>query len=103
MPGFSSSPITYWTRATSSCAGESGQILSELMTASQEGYVSPVNLAMISVGLNDTEVALNWLEQAYNRRDPALCDILRQLRFRSLYTHSRFKTLLQRMGLPATQ
>jgi TolB-like protein/DNA-binding winged helix-turn-helix (wHTH) protein/Flp pilus assembly protein TadD len=82
---------------------EAKQILSELMTGSQEGYVSPVNLAMISVGLNDTEAALNWLEQAYNRRDPALCDILRQLRFRSLYTHPRFKTLLQRMGLPATQ
>lgn len=80
---------------------EAKQILSDLIGASHQQYVSPVHLAMICVGVHDKEAALNWLEQAYDRRDPALCDILRQQRFQALYTHPRFKTLLDRMGLPA--
>jgi tetratricopeptide (TPR) repeat protein len=75
------------------------QILSELITALQERYVSPVHLAIICAGLGDKEAALNWIEQAYDRGDPTLCDVMIQLRFQTLYTHPRFKRLLQRMGL----
>jgi TolB-like protein/DNA-binding winged helix-turn-helix (wHTH) protein/Flp pilus assembly protein TadD len=80
---------------------EAKQILSEMIAASHQQYVSPVHLAMIYVGVHDKEAALNWLTQAYDRHDPALCDVLRQLRFQSLYTDPRFKTLLDRMRLPA--
>jgi TolB-like protein/DNA-binding winged helix-turn-helix (wHTH) protein/Flp pilus assembly protein TadD len=80
-------------------AREANQILSELINASHERYVSPVHLAIICAGLGDKEAAMNWLEKAYDRGDPALCDAMTQLRFQSLYTHPRFKRLLQRMGL----
>jgi TolB-like protein/DNA-binding winged helix-turn-helix (wHTH) protein/tetratricopeptide (TPR) repeat protein len=80
-------------------AREANQILSELISASHERYVSPVHLAILCAGLGDKEAAINWLEKAYDRGDPALCDAMTQLRFQSLYTHPRFKRLLQRMGL----
>ncbi len=82
---------------------EANQILSELMSASHERYVSAVHLAIICAGLGDKETAMNWLEKAYDRGDPALCDVMTQLRFRSPYAHPRFKRLLQKMGLAATQ
>jgi tetratricopeptide (TPR) repeat protein len=82
---------------------EAKQILSELSTPSPDRYVSPVHLAIICAGFGDKEAAFNWLEQAYDRGDPALCDVMRQSRFRSLYTHPRFKRLLQKMGLTAIQ
>jgi TolB-like protein/DNA-binding winged helix-turn-helix (wHTH) protein/Flp pilus assembly protein TadD len=80
---------------------EANQILSELIRASHERYVSPVHLAIICAGLGDKETAMNWLEKAYDQVDPALCDVMIQLRFQSLYTHPRFRTLLQKMGLAA--
>src|ERR1700730_4280814 len=60
------------------------QILTELITAFEERYVSPVHLAIICAGLGDKEAALNWIEQAYDRGDPTLCDVMIQLRFQSL-------------------
>jgi len=80
------------------------QILGDLTAASQQHYVSPVFLAIVSTGLEDKQAALDRLEQAYARGDPALCDVLRQLRFQNLYSDPRFKSLLKRMGLqPASE
>ena len=78
---------------------EAKQMLSELITASHERYVSPVYLAIICAGLGDKEAALNWIEKAYDHDDPALCDVRIQLRFRALYPDPRFRRLLQKMGL----
>jgi tetratricopeptide (TPR) repeat protein len=82
---------------------EARRILGELATASSEKYVSPVFPATVHAGLEDNEEALNLLEQAYDRGDPALCDILRHPRFQSLYSHPRFRKLLQKMGLMAAK
>ena len=78
---------------------EAKQLLRELTTASQDRYLSPVFPAMIYAGLEDQEAALDRLEQAYDRGDPALCDLLRQWRFHGLSAHPRYTRLLQRMGL----
>jgi TolB-like protein/DNA-binding winged helix-turn-helix (wHTH) protein/Tfp pilus assembly protein PilF len=86
--------------ARAGSASEATQILHELIAASQTRYVSPVDLAVICVGLRDDTAALNWLDKAYDEKSPALSSVMTNLMFKPLLTHSRFKSLLQKMGLP---
>jgi TolB-like protein/DNA-binding winged helix-turn-helix (wHTH) protein/Flp pilus assembly protein TadD len=80
---------------------EANQVLAELTNSSREQYVSPVQLAIIWTGLGDNEMALNWLEKAYDQGDPALAGVTTEWRFRSLRTDPRFRKLLQKIGLEA--
>jgi tetratricopeptide (TPR) repeat protein len=79
---------------------EATQILHELIAASQTRYVSPVDLAIIYVGLRDDTAALNWLDKAYDEKSPALSSVMTDLRFKPLLAHPRFKNLLQNLGFP---
>jgi tetratricopeptide (TPR) repeat protein len=78
---------------------EAKQILNDLVRASDEGYVSPVHLAIVSAGLGDKETALNWLERAHDERSASLSGIGMELQLQNLSGDPRFRKLLQQVGL----
>ena len=48
---------------------------------------------------NKMEIALIWLERAYEERDPILFPVKTVPTLRSLHSDPRFTTLLKKMGL----
>ena len=57
-------------------------------------------LAAVYVGLGDKDKAFEWLEKDFQARNGKLAEIRWQLQFDSLRDDPRFKSLLERMGLP---
>jgi tetratricopeptide (TPR) repeat protein len=58
----------------------------------------PIALAYACRGDND--LALEWLERAYQQRDSALPEILGEPLFKSVANDPRFKDFLRKMNLP---
>ncbi len=63
--------------------------------------VSPVELARITAAMGDATASFEWLEQAFEERDPALVYVGADPAFDPLRTSPRFASLLQRIGLPS--
>ena len=62
-------------------------------------YVSPVELAVLHVGLDDQDKAMSSLEKAYGTQDSQLQYLRVEPHFDSLRSDPRFAGLLQRVGL----
>ncbi|HQZ81855.1 MAG TPA: tetratricopeptide repeat protein [Pyrinomonadaceae bacterium] len=58
-------------------------------------------IAAVYAGLGDKDKAFLWLEKDFAARNGSLGDIVWRMHFRSLRDDPRYKSLLQRMGLPA--
>jgi TolB-like protein/Tfp pilus assembly protein PilF len=86
-------------------AGASGQhsqarqALAELHAQAQRGYVRPLSFAWIAIGLDETEQAFSWLEQAYAERDPYLTLLNVDPVYDRVRADHRFTALVQKMGL----
>lgn len=89
-----------WAYALAGREDDARKILAELTTRSQQEYVSPVAIALVHVGLKETEPALQRLEQAYEERDFDLVFAGKSPAFLSLRTEPRFRELMKRIGLP---
>jgi len=74
-------------------------MLAELSRRRAESYVSPWTLASIHAGLGDTGESLDWLERAFEERDPALAWLKVHPRFDALRAEPRFQALLARLRL----
>jgi DNA-binding winged helix-turn-helix (wHTH) protein/TolB-like protein/Flp pilus assembly protein TadD len=74
-------------------------VLSELKKASEKRYVSPFYTAMIYVGLREKDHALEWLERAYEVRDPEMVFLNVEPQLEVLRSDARFADLLRRVGL----
>jgi tetratricopeptide (TPR) repeat protein len=72
------------------------QILRKLDDLAKQSYVSPANRAAVYLGLGDKTKALDWLEKAYEDRDPMLWWIHERL-YDSVRNEPRFKTLMQKV------
>lgn len=79
--------------------GEAKAILRRLETG--KDYVSPVELAVLYVGLGEREKALAALERAYSERDSQMQYLVIEPNFDSLSSEPRFAALVQKVGLPA--
>ena len=77
---------------------EALSILSKLKTTQE--YVSPAELAVLYVGLDDKESAIASLERAYAVHDLQLENLKVDPQLDSLRTDPRFQNLLRRVGLP---
>ncbi len=86
--------------AVSGKRGEARRILAELKTLSKRQYVSPVHMALVSIGLGEKEQALEWLEKAYEARSFELIQVKTSPAFYGLRSHPRFIDLFRRVGLP---
>jgi eukaryotic-like serine/threonine-protein kinase len=104
------SPGTTYTKATLAYSLARGgdksfamQVRDELLEKRTHDYVSPVELATVSVGLGELEAAIDWCEQAAEERRGwvmylgvhPVVDPLRQ--------NPRFQSLVRKMGLESIQ
>ncbi len=76
---------------------EAKAILRRLETGKE--YVSPVELAILYVGLNEEEKALASLERALAERDSQMQYLLIEPNFDQLRTEQRFAELVRKVGL----
>jgi tetratricopeptide (TPR) repeat protein len=77
---------------------EAEAILKKLETSKE--YVSPAELAILYMGLDQKEQALSSLERAYAARDLQLGYLGVDMHFDSLRSEPRFKELIRKVGLP---
>ncbi len=78
------------------------QILLTLIERKKTEYVSSENIARIYIGLGEYDKAFEWLNRAYEERDPFLVIInsFWRVYYTSVLSDPRFKALLKKMGLP---
>ena len=65
----------------------------------QVGFVPPIDLARIYLGLGESATALTWLETALETHDPGLVYLAIRPDFASLRGEPRFEKILARVGL----
>ena len=77
---------------------EAQVVLNQLMERSRQGYVSPYYFALLYTGLGEKDLALEWLEKAYEERQPYLYLLKVEPVFDGLHSDPRFQDLLRRLG-----
>ncbi len=96
-------PWTLWDLgyafAMSGQRDQARQVLAELQARAQHTYVKALAFAWIALGLDETEQALAWLEQAYAERDPYLTLLNADPIYDRLRADPRFIALVQKIGL----
>jgi hypothetical protein len=80
-------------------AAEATQLLARLRAASAREYVSPYELALVSLQLDDSAHAFESLGQAIDDHASATMLLAADPRWDTLRLDSRFKELLKRSGL----
>jgi len=71
---------------------------------SSQQFVSPFSFALIHAGLGDRELAFEWLEKAYETRDPQLPNWFKvDPRLEGLRADRRGEDLLRRIGLASSR
>jgi hypothetical protein len=70
-----------------------------MKASAQTKAVSPLDFAFTYALLGDKEHTLEWLEKAYEARDPWLY-VKADPRLDNLRADARFQSLIRRMGLP---
>ena len=73
--------------------------LHRLQQLGQEGWVSPLNFALVHVGLKDHDAAIRCLEESYEKRIRQLVWINVDPRYDALHGTTAFEQLIARMGL----
>jgi len=71
----------------------------QLVRYSKQRYVPASVIALIYAGLDETDLAMEWLEKAYEQRDPQLFRIKVMPAFDPLRSQPRFTAILKKMGL----
>jgi len=74
--------------------------LEELKALSKEGYVSPVDFAIVYSGLSNADSTFEWLEIAYRTRATRLQE-LPSMYFDNVRSDPRCSDLMKRMGTPS--
>ena len=75
------------------------EVLRQLEQLSQHRYVSPYHMAYVYTGLGESELAIDFLERAYEERSGSVYGIKGSYLFTSLRPHPRFQALLSKMNL----
>jgi len=73
----------------------------ELLAESMTAYVSPFANALISIGLDDTDGAFQWMDRAIEERDPFIIPVLSYPILDPLRSDPRYLSLLAKMNLTA--
>jgi len=100
IEGETTSPLCYlgYALAQSGKRSEAQTILDKLKTTKE--YVSPAELAVLYVGLEDKEGAIASLERAYVAHDLQMQYLKVDAHCDSLRSDPRFQDLMRRVGLP---
>lgn len=78
---------------------EAQTILNKFEETRKRRYVSPFLIALLCTGLDKKDEALDWLNKAYDERDPQLIWVKLEPELEPLHSNPRFASLLQRMGI----
>jgi tetratricopeptide (TPR) repeat protein len=78
---------------------EAQRVIDELTKLSNRHYVSPYLLAVVYARLEDRDRSFQWLERAYQERDPYLIYLKVEPAVDGLRSDLRFPDLLRRVGL----
>ncbi len=78
---------------------EAREMLEALRDLESLSYVSPVDFALVYLGLGEKDRALDELERAFERRDAALVYLRTQPGLAPLRSEARFQDILKRMGI----
>jgi tetratricopeptide (TPR) repeat protein len=85
-----------YASAVSGDRSEAEKILRELDEIAKQRYVSPANRAAVYLGLGEKTKALDWVEKAYEDRDPMLWWIQDRL-YDSIRNEPRFQAVVQKV------
>jgi tetratricopeptide (TPR) repeat protein len=91
------------------CYGASGrpelarEVLHELEEHQRERYVSAYNIMLVHLGLGDTDTALQWFERALEERSGALWPATLEARLDRIRADARYRELVTRNRLEASQ
>ena len=77
--------------------GEAKAAFKMLLQLSRDRYVSPYNMAIACLGLNDTAQAISWLERGCESHDPRMVFLNVDPTWNNLRGDARFRRLLKRM------
>ncbi|MGE5235813.1 MAG: protein kinase domain-containing protein [Acidobacteriota bacterium] len=80
-------------------ADEARQILTHLQRLIEERYVPASSLAVVHLGLGETDQTIRWLERAFQERDVRLLDLAVEPKWDVLRDHPGFQSLIRRIGL----
>jgi len=83
--------------AVSGDRAKAEQISRDLEELSKRRYVSPSNRATVYLGLGEKEKALDWLDKAFEDRDPVLWWITGDQLYDSVRHEPRFEALVQKV------
>ena len=83
--------------AVSGDRAKAEQIVRDLEELAKQRYVSPANRASVYLGLGENEKALDWLEKAYEDRDPIFWWINGDQLYDSVRNEPRFQALMRKV------
>ncbi len=92
-------PFGAYALAKSGKSAEARAVLEELLKLSKTRYVPPYNIALVYNGLEERANALEWLEKAYQQRNPKMTFLKVEPKWDNLRNEPRFIDLMQRMKL----
>jgi tetratricopeptide (TPR) repeat protein len=87
------------TYAKAGKTAEARKLLAELQSLAQKSYVPPLSLANIYFGLGEIEKGFDWLEKAVDQHETDVIHLGIDPAAEALRSHSRYKTLMQKMNL----
>ena len=77
------------------------ELINELHARSDKEYISPFNMALAAAWMNDIDLAITYLEKAYEDREPVLLTIKTWPNVPdNLKNDSRCQELIKRIGFP---
>lgn len=79
---------------------EALKLLAQLEALSKTEYVSPFYIAIVYLGLGKNDMAMNWLEKAYDDRSNGLVFLKVEPELDPLRTDSRFLSLQHKLNFP---
>jgi tetratricopeptide (TPR) repeat protein len=86
--------------AVSGHRSEARQSLARLEALSQTRYVAPYDVAVVYIGLGETDSAMEWLKKAYDDHSAWLIWIKLDRRFDRIRKDARYHELLHGMNIP---
>ncbi|MEQ9562180.1 MAG: hypothetical protein RLN69_06635, partial [Woeseiaceae bacterium] len=88
-----------YTYAVSGMPDEAFGVIEELQEMSRDVYVSPVHVAMIYAGLDDTNAAFEWLDKAFAVRARSMAWLTVRREFSGLHGDPRYDALVASIGI----
>jgi tetratricopeptide (TPR) repeat protein len=92
--------IAGYVHAVSGNKAKAEATIHQMLDLKRERYVPPYNVALVFAGLQKSEAALQWLEQAFADRDVHMPFLLDH-KWNVISRTPQFQELLSRVGFPS--